>query len=512
MLSTAIVVLAPAVAAGAQLGNDDAIHIANRLAFGGNLDDRIQIRTNYSGWLNAQLHPTTIPDPDVDMLFPPGFQIFDSAELQRQQFARALISNRRLQEVMTYFWERHFNTSLGQVANRIAMTYGLSGGVANGMATQLEWLSNAAYRANALTSFRNLLLWTSLSPAMLLYLDGDANRGCGGNENYGREFLELFTMGHRNASNNNLPNYSQADVVSAAGCFSGWILTLANWPYVTFSTDAADHCQSDQTLLGTTIFNVGNGSNQLVDLVYHAAGHPATKDFMCRKLMRFFLSEAGGSTALLNQMTAAWGNDGNLPAVLGALFTSAEFLGTANRWALASTPFERVVMWQRVWNGSLRRADTLAYETDPALVTHKVEAMRLAAMSLGENLFFFPAPDGYSGNADEQISASAAFDSWNYRARIRAGIYEPEDQPGNFYPDDPTVVLALVTGGSTNAVTVATRLLEHLYGANPHPLDVQQVTNAIGPGALNPANAFDYAARCADGAAAAGTFVKAQLK
>lgn len=516
-LGAAICALIALPTARAQFTLDDAIHITNRIGFGGNPNDRAAVMSNYAGWLNAQLSPLSIPDPAIDAVYPPGtFPSHTLELLQREQFVRAIASERRLQEVMTYFWENHFNTSQIKVAERL-LVKGITTPFINAdfLATRLEAQMNMSYRSQALGTFRALLLLTTIHPTMLLYLDNDTNRGCQGNENYAREFLELYTMGPINVSTG-ASNYTQADVAAAARCFSGWDVAMTSWPNAGPTFLAANHCPGSHTLFTNppaTFAPVGNGSNQLIDLVSYVAGLDATKDFICRKLMRYFLSDAGGSAGLLASMKSVWGTQGDIRAVLSVLLQSSEFTGTTHRWKRTSTPFERVVWWQRVWNAVLVRTDNSAVDLS------KADVVRDVASALGERLFTHPTPDGYQMDSDEQLSAAGSVTSWDYAAKLRTAIDPLPVAPTNFYPMHPTVVMALFTAPNTAPNAIASILLTTLYGSNFTAADQLQVANAIqfdhlgGPlPPLSVANVVDYAERCAVGAATAGAFVQAQLK
>ena len=515
-LASAAFALTASVHVPAQFTQDDAIHITNRIGFGGNTADRNAVMSNYANWLASQLHPWQIPDPDVDALMQ-AHPTHSLATLQREQVLRATFSNRRLQEAMTYFWERHFNTNWIKVRNRLIAKNITQQVNADFLATRLEATSNTIYRSQAMGSFQFLLYWTTISPTMMLYLDNDTNQGCQGNENYAREFLELYAMGPVHGSSGT-QNYTQADVVAAAGCFSGWDVTMSTWPNVGTVFNGANHCQQVQTLFSgkphqITVPLVGNGQNQLQDLVTQVAASEPTKDFICRKLMQYFLSDAGGSDALLGDMTSAWGTNGDIRAVLNVLLTSPEFLGAAHRWQRTQTPFERVVWWQRSWDATLMRTDNFQVDIT------KCDVLRDRIELLGERLFVHPTPDGYPTDGDEQISAAISVSSWDYAARLRTALDPLLAAPGNFYPIDPTVALALFTVPSTATNTVASLLLTRLYGSTFTPLDLQQVDDAIrfdDLGVMLPplslANGIDYAERLAVGAATAGAFVQAQLK
>src|SRR5262249_37244841 len=116
-------------------------------------------------------------------------------------------SERQLQEVMIDFWMNHFNVFMGKGPDRYLMTS----------------YERDAIRPNALGKFRDLLLATARHPAMLFYLDNFQSAAAGSpggrglNENYGRELMELHTLGVDGG-------YTQQDVTAVARCFTGWTI------------------------------------------------------------------------------------------------------------------------------------------------------------------------------------------------------------------------------------------------------------------------------------------------
>ena len=137
-------------------------------------------------------------------------------DLQEGKLLRAVYSNRQLEEVLVDFWFNHFNVFLDKGADRY-------------LATEYE---RDAIRPHVLGKFRDLLEATAKSPAMLFYLDNWQSVGAqrrarvprgpnaqrrGLNENYGRELMELHTLGVDGG-------YTQKDVTEVARCFTGWTI------------------------------------------------------------------------------------------------------------------------------------------------------------------------------------------------------------------------------------------------------------------------------------------------
>ncbi len=141
-------------------------------------------------------------------------------DLMQGKFLRAVYSNRQLQEVLTDFWFNHFNVDIDKGADHYMVTS----------------YQRDAIRPHVLGKFKDLLVATAESPAMLFYLDNwqsvgpnanmrpNANpkqRRQGLNENYGRELMELHTLGVDGG-------YTQHDVTEVARCFTGWTIKQPN--------------------------------------------------------------------------------------------------------------------------------------------------------------------------------------------------------------------------------------------------------------------------------------------
>ena len=168
---------------------------------------------------------------------------------------RMLTTPRPLEEKLTLFWHGHFATGDNKVRDYRMMLQ-----------------QNQMLRANASGDFRDILVGILKDPAMLVYLDNGENIAEHPNENFGRELLELFTMG--------VGNYSERDVREAARAFTGWTNDV-----LAFKFDASKHDFSDKTFLGRT--GPLNGED-IVDVILE---QPVTADFMAAKLYRYFVRD-----------------------------------------------------------------------------------------------------------------------------------------------------------------------------------------------------------------------------
>jgi uncharacterized protein (DUF1800 family) len=200
------------------------------------------------------------PDPFAEIVDPTDPQDNRARAEMLQKFTYSWIDHmvttpRRLDEMMTWFWHDHFAVQSSVVR---------SGRL---MADHIDTL-----RRNALGNFRTLIREVTTDAAMLIYLDGAKNTSRAPNENFGRELLELYTMG--------IGNYTEADVRSAAVALTGWQVLLRDGARVVFNPRL--HETRPQALLGKSV-------NDVDSVVDTAVDHPATAEFIARKIASFFL-------------------------------------------------------------------------------------------------------------------------------------------------------------------------------------------------------------------------------
>jgi uncharacterized protein (DUF1800 family) len=298
-------------------------------------------------WLNAQLHPpaeSRLPpaaQAQVDALTPPGslferaqaldaqakafkdIQDPDAKKAAQQAFQaalnmaarnaasvwvlRALYSPDQLRERLTWFWFNRFNVHQGKSTLRAAVG---------------DYL-DTAIRPHVLGRFRDLLMASLRHPAMLRYLDNDANAAGRPNENYAREIMELHTMGVGSG-------YTQGDVEALARILSGVGIDMKPETPKLRPEHAADfrrdglfafnpnrHDYGDKVFLGTRI--QGRGWPEIEEAVDLIARHPATATNVSRALATYFLVQPPDD-ALVGRLAAAFSrSDGDIAAVMEAL-------------------------------------------------------------------------------------------------------------------------------------------------------------------------------------------------
>ncbi len=168
---------------------------------------------------------------------------------------RMLTTRRPLEEKLTLFWHGHFATGENKVRDYRMMLR-----------------QNEMLRANASGTLRDLLMGILKDPAMLVYLDNGENVKTHPNENFGRELLELFTMG--------VGHYTERDVRAAARAFTGWTNDV-----LVFKFDADQHDFGDKTFLGRSGHFNGD------DVIHIILDQPVTAEFIAAKIYRYFVRE-----------------------------------------------------------------------------------------------------------------------------------------------------------------------------------------------------------------------------
>jgi uncharacterized protein (DUF1800 family) len=333
-----------------------------------------------------------------------------AAELSMAKLTRAIYSQRQLQQVMDDFWFNHFNVFAGKGEDRYYLTS----------------YERDVIQPHALGKFKDLLTATAKSPAMLFYLDNylsadpraaqrqSAERamrqqrrrgGFGGprpqanpqqakkndrglNENYGRELMELHTLGVDGG-------YTQKDVTEVARCFTGWTIDKPR-QYADFKFDDRLHDPDPKIVLGKKIHAGGmKDGEQVIDLLAH---HPSTAKFISTKLARRFVSD-NPPPALVSRMAETFrSSDGDIRAVLKTMIWSPEFWSRESYRAKIKTPFELVV--------SAVRALGTDVDTPMPLVQW--------VGRIGEPLYQCQPPTGYSDKADTWVNTGALLNRLNY--------------------------------------------------------------------------------------------------
>ena len=353
-------------------------------------------------------------------------------EIQASRVARAMLTERQLDEMMVDFWLNHFSVFQGKGQIRYYLPD-----------------YERAIRAHSLGKFRDLLEVVAKSPAMLFYLDNaqsganpgepttaDVLRGPrvirgglgrttrlppiqqrrrpGLNENYARELLELHTLGVDGG-------YTQQDVINVARALTGWsvvppnqqgaMAAMADRPGMAggerlggFVFRPETHDAGPKKVLGVGLA-AGRGiedGEQVLDIV---ARHPSTARFISTKLARRFVSDSP-SVALVDRAAATFTRtNGDIREVVRTIITSPEFFSQAAYRSKVKTPFELVVSTLRALNAV----------PDP---TPRVARM---LVQLGQPIYGKETPNGYPDFADQWMNTGAILSRINFGFSVAAG-------------------------------------------------------------------------------------------
>lgn len=445
-ITISILVAATAALSAGSASQDDTIaHVLGRLGYGARPGDIERVRAmGLEHYIEAQLDPSKIDVQAVEARLatfetlglsssemarrfytPPQQRNQAGAqqprtqanlpliELSQQKLLRAVYSDRQLEEVLVDFWFNHFNVFSGK------------GQFARFYLTEYE---REAIRPHVLGRFRDMLGATAKSPAMLWYLDNwmsagpdaaqpvQARRGrgrrpgmAGGgnampqqparpprglNENYGRELLELHTLGVDGG-------YTQKDVIEVARAFTGWTIEAPRRGGGDFQFNERIHDNGAKAVLGHTL-PAGGGrrdGERVLDIV---AAHPSTAQHIARKLARRFVSDTPPPALVERAAKVFRDSGGDLRKVTRAIITSPEFMAEAARGAKVKTPFEFVVSALRATGAEVRNAAPL------------VQQLR----TLGMPLYGAQPPTGYDDTAASWVNSGALINRMNFAVAL----------------------------------------------------------------------------------------------
>jgi uncharacterized protein (DUF1800 family) len=338
-------------------------------------------------------------------------------DVKEARLYRAVYSHRQLEEVLVDYWFNHFNVD---ATKNVAMAPNLG-------LVLIGSYERDAIRPHVLGHFKDLLLATSRHPAMLYYLDNwqsvapdsflvgpfAPRRGTvngvpnsilpnglqrlshGLNENYGREIMELHTLGVKGG-------YTQADVIAVARCFTGWTVRTPENPEFVFAPFMHDF--GEKMVLGHKI-PAGGGEEDGLKVIDILAHHPSTAKFISLGLARHFVADTPPQ-ALVDRMAQTFlKTDGDLRAVMETMFRSPEFSSEGAWEARVKSPLEMAASTIRALGGEM---------TDAWPTVQKVSEM-------GESLYSKVEPTGYPDVAETWLGATSVIARMNFGAAIASG-------------------------------------------------------------------------------------------
>ena len=375
--------------------SDDKIaltaHLLRRAGFGATRDElEAYAARGYEATVEDLINPGDPEDLPQDVIR--RYHV-DQSELRQPYSAggnwiyRMITTKNPLEEKIALFWHSLFATGYTKL---------------NQGRSQLNQID--MFRRHGLGSFSTLLVELSRDPAMIIWLDNNDNHKGAINENYGRELLELFSMG--------IGSYTEDDIKECSRAFTGW--TLANvdymstratkdsiWPYGRiawhFEYRPEDHDDGEKTFLGET----GNFNGE--DIIAIIAKHEATARFVCWRLFLFFAADEvdeEGEQVIRDMMDSYFESRYEIRAVLRTLFNSDYFKSERARFTRVKGPVELMV-------GGLRLAGSFR---TPTLGVYEVAEQ---AFYMGQGLLMPPTVEGWH-EAEEWIDSGALVERVNF--------------------------------------------------------------------------------------------------
>jgi uncharacterized protein (DUF1800 family) len=397
------------------LGPFEAL-VASRLTWGRTPTLDAELATlGWEAWLAQQLDPASIDDAAAQGLLS-SYQTLAASnqaneallgatdgrvrlarELSHAAFLRFVHSRRQVYEVLVDFWTNHLNIWL------------YAKDPCSALKTQDD---REVVRAHALGRFADLLSASVHSPAMLVYLDNYRNNARGPtpvNENYGRELLELHTLGIIDGQH----VYSEADVVTVARVLSGWTITTTPGVGTVFTFRPDYHDSGPASILGGQWSTPGHagpaGYQDGVSLIDFLTHHPSTARHLAWKLCRRFVADAPPSALVASAAEVYLGNDTAIGPVIDHIVRSPEFYASGG--AKLRRGLDQAVATFRVVGATI--------DPDPiGWGSTELHAGNGILGRLGQRLFCRDTPDGYQDERADWLSTDGLLRRWELGGRV----------------------------------------------------------------------------------------------
>ena len=377
-------------------------HLLRRAGFGASRNELEEyIAMGYDGAVEALLNPSdpgNMPDDLIRRYHVEQSELRDLAGSAAYWMYRMISTSCPMEEKIALFWHGLFATGYAKLNQ------------ARSLLNQVDM-----FRRSGLGSFEDLLVELSKDPAMIVWLDNNENHGSAINENYGRELLELFSMG--------IGNYTEDDIKECSRAFTGWTLGNAEymavraakdsiWPYGRiawhFDYRDEDHDAGEKTFLGET------GKFNGEDIIAIIAKQESTARFVATRLFQFFAADEiteDGEKAIQEMIASYFSSGYQIRAMLRTLFHTDYFKSDEARFARVKGPVEMVV-------GAIRMSGN--YQ-NPALGIEKVSDTMLY---MGQGLLQPPTVEGWH-EGSEWIDSGALVERVNFAARELSDVTSP---------------------------------------------------------------------------------------
>ena len=417
-------------------------HLMRRAGFGATRDELEKfVAKGYEAVVEELLDPgdpQTIPEDIIRRYHSEQHELRSPTSAGATWIYRMVTTSCPLEERIALFWHGLFATGYAKLNQ------------ARTLLDQIEM-----FRRNGLGSFRTMLVELSKDPAMIIWLDNNDNHKGAINENYGRELLELFSMG--------VGNYSEQDIKECARAFTGWTLGNAEymavrafkdsiWPYGRIAWHYAyrdyDHDDGEKTFLGET--GRFNGED-IIDII---CKQQATARFISTRVFQFFAADEvdeEGEQVIESMMKSYFDSGYEIRSTLRTLFNSVYFKSDRARFARVKGPIELII-------GAIRQAGSYRTPT--------VEAYQVANLGrfMGQGLLMPPTVEGWH-EGPEWIDSGSLMERVNFVSTELGDVNKPGIR---------TIIerLAAGNGGSLSPDELVDRCLE-LLGPVPASKDTR---------------------------------------
>ena len=370
-------------------------HLMGKAGFGATPEELDKyILQGYDGVVESILNPAQSNTLPEDVIYRYHVDIAESrlpTPTAAKWMYRLVTTDSPLEEKIALFWHGLFASNFADV-QQMTMLY-----------EQVDM-----FRKLGLGNFRDLLLELSKDTAMSQMLDNVDNHADAINENWGRELLELFSMG--------IGNYTEDDVKEASRAFTGWTRDNIDyapfWPYGRVAWhhkfDSNDHDYNQKTFLGETGEFDGD---QIVDIIVK---QKATAEFISTRLYQYFCSDeidSEGKLAINEMMEAYFQSGYEIRSVLRSLFKSEYFKSDKCRSSKVKSPIELVV-------GTVRISE--AYSIPTLAIKDLVDQ----ATFMGQTLFQPPSVEGWHEGV-EWIDSGTLIERVNFASSEISNLEKP---------------------------------------------------------------------------------------
>jgi hypothetical protein len=401
------------------------VQLANTLGFQGYLDYHLDYQAIDDSVVDSQvafLYPTLTMNPTQLFQQPGGVP---QNQLIESTIYRSVLSKKQFFQRMVEFWTDHFNSDINKI----------------GVLKTVDDLE--VIRAHALGRFPDMLSASAHSPCMLIYLDNNTSVAGNPNENYGRELLELHSLGV-------LGGYTQTDVTEVSRCLTGWTYnSQAGTNFGRFFFNPARHDNGPKVVLGNNI--PANGGQQDGETVLTIlSNHSSTAQYVAMKLTKFLL-EYDPPQKLIDSVASTYtSTGGDIKAMIRVILTEDNL---TNAPLKLKRPYALMTSMLRSVNANITNASSIRF---------------VILNGMGMIPFYWSPPDGYPDTLD--FWGKMVLPRWN------SGFSLMANQVGGV-----SINLTALLNGANTAATIAARINSLLFAGQMPTNELTALENYLLP-------------------------------